>query len=42
MLGRLMFLLLYPHRQHKDLLTEKILEMIHSTNVLRSAQAKYR
>ena len=41
-LGRLMFLLLHPHRQHKDLLTEKILDMIRSTNVLRSAQAKHR
>ncbi|GMI37933.1 hypothetical protein TeGR_g3217 [Tetraparma gracilis] len=37
-----MFLLLHPRRQNQDLLTEKILDMIRSTNVLRSAQAKYR
>ncbi|GMI27839.1 hypothetical protein TeGR_g635 [Tetraparma gracilis] len=42
MLGRLMFLLLHPHRRNQDTLTEKILDMIRSTNVLRSAQAKYR
>jgi hypothetical protein len=37
-----MFILLHPHRQNQDVLTEKILDMIRSTNVLRSAQAKYR
>jgi hypothetical protein len=42
MLGRLMFLFLHPHRHNQDVLTEKILDMIRSTNVLRSAQAKYR
>ncbi|GMI30077.1 hypothetical protein TeGR_g6475 [Tetraparma gracilis] len=33
---------LHAHRQNKDLLTERILEEIRTTNVLRSAQAKYR
>ncbi|GMI28031.1 hypothetical protein TeGR_g12097 [Tetraparma gracilis] len=41
-LGRLMFLQLHPHRQNRDLLNEKILDVIRTTNVLRSAQAKYR
>ena len=41
-LGRLLFLQLHPHRQNRDLLNEKILDMIRMTNVLRSAQAKYR
>jgi hypothetical protein len=41
-LGQLLFLQLHPHRQIQDLLTEKILDSIRSTNVLRSAQAKYR
>jgi hypothetical protein len=41
-LGQLMFLQLHPHRKNRDLLTEKILDMIRSINVLRSAQAKYR
>ncbi|GMI30812.1 hypothetical protein TeGR_g7222 [Tetraparma gracilis] len=41
-LGQVMFLHLHQHRQNKDLLTQKILDMIRSTNVLRSAQAKYR
>ncbi|GMI22228.1 hypothetical protein TeGR_g2008 [Tetraparma gracilis] len=42
MLGRLLFLQLHPHRQNRDFLTEKVLDMIRMTNVLRSAQAKYR
>ncbi|GMI23406.1 hypothetical protein TeGR_g5115 [Tetraparma gracilis] len=37
-----MFIQLRPHRHNQDLLTEKILDVIRSTNVLRSAQAKYR
>jgi hypothetical protein len=41
-LGQLLFLQLHPHRQNMDLLTEKIIDVIRSTNVLRSAQAKYR
>jgi hypothetical protein len=41
-LGRLLFLKLHPHRQNKDLLNEKVLDIIRMTNVLRSAQAKYR
>jgi hypothetical protein len=41
-LGQLLFLQLHPHRQNKDLLDKKILDMIRSTDVLRSAQAKYR
>ena len=41
-LGRLLFLQLHPHRQNRDLLNEKILDVIRTTNVLRSAQAKYR
>jgi hypothetical protein len=41
-LGRLLFLQLHPHRQNRDLLNEKILDVIRMTNVLRSAQAKYR
>ena len=41
-LGRLLFLELHPHRQNRDLLNEKILDVIRMTNVLRSAQAKYR
>ncbi|GMI20517.1 hypothetical protein TeGR_g5060 [Tetraparma gracilis] len=41
-LGQLLFLKLHKHRKNKDLLTEKILEMIRTTNVLRAAQAKYR
>jgi hypothetical protein len=41
-LGQLLFLQMHKHRQNKDLLNEKILDMIRTTNVLRSAQAKYR
>jgi hypothetical protein len=41
-LGRLLFLQLHPHRKNRDLLNEKILDVIRMTNVLRSAQAKYR
>ncbi|GMI25162.1 hypothetical protein TeGR_g8236, partial [Tetraparma gracilis] len=41
-LGRLLFLEMHPHRQNRDLLNEKIVDMIRMTNVLRSAQAKYR
>jgi hypothetical protein len=41
-LGQLMFIQLHKHRQNRDVLTEKILHIIRSTNVLRSAQAKYR
>jgi hypothetical protein len=41
-LGRLLFLQLHPHRQNRDLLNEEILGVIRTTNVLRSAQAKYR
>jgi hypothetical protein len=41
-LGQLLFLKLHKHRQNRDLLAEKISEMIRLTNVLRSAQAKYR
>jgi hypothetical protein len=41
-LGRLLFARLRPHRQNVDTLNEKILQMIRMTNVLRSAQAKYR
>ncbi|GMI38189.1 hypothetical protein TeGR_g3348 [Tetraparma gracilis] len=41
-LGRLLYLQLNPHRQNKDLLTEMLLEEIRTTNVLRTAQAKYR
>lgn len=41
-LGRLLFARLRPHRQNRDTLNEKILQMIRMTNVLRSAQAKYR
>ncbi|GMI57493.1 hypothetical protein TeGR_g264, partial [Tetraparma gracilis] len=41
-LGRLLFLQLHPHRQNRDLLNEKTLDVIRMTNVLRSAQAKYR
>jgi hypothetical protein len=41
-LGRLLFARLRPHRKNRDTLNEKILEMIRMTNVLRSAQAKYR
>jgi hypothetical protein len=41
-LGQLMYIELHPHRQNVDLLNEKILDMIRTTNVLRSAQAKYR
>jgi hypothetical protein len=41
-LGRLLFLQMHPHRHNKDLLKEKILGVIRTTNVLRSAQAKYR
>jgi hypothetical protein len=41
-LGRLLFLQLHPHRHNRDLLSEKILDVIHMTNVLRSAQANYR
>jgi hypothetical protein len=41
-LGRLLFLHLYPHRQNRDALNEKINDMIRTTNVLRAAQAKYR
>jgi hypothetical protein len=41
-LGQLVFLLLHKHRKNDELLNEKILEMIRTTNVLRSAQAKYR
>jgi hypothetical protein len=42
MLGRLLFVLLHPHRQNREILNEKLLDIIRSTNVLRSAQAKYR
>ena len=41
-LGQLLFLKLHKHRKNEDLLTEKILDMLRTTNVLRSAQAKYR
>jgi hypothetical protein len=41
-LGQIMHLTLSPHRKNLDVLTEKIFEMIRTTNVLRSAQAKYR
>ena len=41
-LGRLLFLQLHPLRQNRDLMNEKILDVIRMTNVLRSAQAKYR
>ena len=41
-LGRLLFLDLHPHRQNRDLLNEKILDVIRLTNELRSAQAQYR
>ena len=41
-LGRILYLRLYKHRQNPDDLSSKILEMIRMTNVLRSAQAKYR
>ena len=41
-LGQLLFLKLHKHRKNEDLLNEKILDMIRTTNVLRSAQAKYR
>jgi hypothetical protein len=41
-LGHLLFLDLHPFRQNRDLLNEKILDKIRTTNVLRSAQAKYR
>ncbi|GMI42501.1 hypothetical protein TeGR_g225 [Tetraparma gracilis] len=41
-LGQLLFLELHPHRQNRDVLNEKTLDAIRMTNVLRSAQAKYR
>jgi hypothetical protein len=41
-LGQLLFLQLHKHRKKKDLLNEKILDMIRTMDVLRSAQAKYR
>ena len=41
-LGQLLFLKLHKHRKNDELLNEKILDMIRTTNVLRSAQAKYR
>ncbi|GMI21527.1 hypothetical protein TeGR_g3935 [Tetraparma gracilis] len=41
-LGRLLFLQLHKHRKNRDLLNEKILDMVSTINVLRSAQAKYR
>jgi hypothetical protein len=41
-LGQLMYIELHPHRQNMDLLNKKLLDMIRTTNVLRSAQAKYR
>ena len=41
-LGQLLFLHLRKHRKNKDLLNDKILDVIRTTNVLRSAQAKYR
>jgi hypothetical protein len=41
-LGQFVFLLLHKYRKNEDLLTEKILDMLRTTNVLRSAQAKYR
>ena len=41
-LGQLLFLKLHKHRKNEDLLNEKILDTIRMTNVLRSAQAKYR
>ncbi|GMI39863.1 hypothetical protein TeGR_g2686 [Tetraparma gracilis] len=41
-LGQLLFLKLHKHRKNGDLLNEKILDVIRTTNVLRSAQAKYR
>ncbi|GMI25822.1 hypothetical protein TeGR_g8117 [Tetraparma gracilis] len=41
-LGQLLFIKLRKHRKNEDLLTEKILDMIRTMDVLRSAQAKYR
>ena len=41
-LGLLLFLKLHKHRKNQDVLNENILDMIRSTNALRSAQAKYR
>jgi hypothetical protein len=41
-LGQLLIVLLYPHRKHEDVMREKIDDAIRMTNVLRSAQAKYR
>ena len=41
-LGQILFLKLYPDRQHPQELREKIGELIRTMNVLRSAQAKYR
>ncbi|GMI19409.1 hypothetical protein TeGR_g8828, partial [Tetraparma gracilis] len=41
-LGQLLFLKLHPHRKNRDLLHEELFDMIRMTNVLRSAQAKYR
>jgi hypothetical protein len=41
-LGQILFLQLHKHRKNKDFLNEKILDEIRTTNVLRSAQAKYR
>ncbi|GMI33635.1 hypothetical protein TeGR_g4612 [Tetraparma gracilis] len=39
---KLMDMQLHKHRRNKDLLNEKILDMIRTMDVLRSAQAKYR
>jgi hypothetical protein len=41
-LGRLLYLKLRPHRHNKNELNMHILDAIRTTNVLRSAQAKYR
>jgi hypothetical protein len=41
-LGHLLFFQLHKHRKNKDRLNEKILDMIRTMDVLRSAQAKYR
>ena len=41
-LGLLLFLKLHKHRKNGDLLNERIMDVIRTTNVLRSAQAKYR
>ncbi|GMI32813.1 hypothetical protein TeGR_g776, partial [Tetraparma gracilis] len=41
-LGRILFLNAFPHREHEDVMREKIDAHIRMINVLRSAQAKYR